>query len=118
MGPLYRAHGLAGLQNHSSAPANRSSQLPVWVGELIEQWRREKKWSARRIARELADGLGVRCCLRTVTRWLDRLGLNRIKDITPDGEDLRQTGTLIVRYPGHMVHIDVKEIGKIPDGGG
>lgn len=86
--------------------------------ELIEDWRREKKWSARRIARELADGHGFRCCVRTVTRWLDRLGLNRIRDITPDGKDLRRPGKIIARYPGHMVHMDVKKVGKIPDGGG
>src|SRR5699024_11653858 len=55
---------------------------------------------------------------RTVTRWLDRLGLNRIRDITPEGEDLRRAGKIIARYPGHMVHMDVKKVGKIPDGGG
>ena len=35
-----------------------------------------------------------------------------------DGEDLRRPGKIIARYPGHMVHMDVKKIGKIPDGGG
>lgn len=114
----FRKHGQAGLQDHSSAPANRPSRLPVWMVELIEYWRRTKKWSARRIARELADGHGARCCVRTVTRWLDRLGLNRIRDITPEGEDLRRPGKITARYPGHMVHMDVKKVGKIPDGGG
>ncbi|MGP5921723.1 integrase core domain-containing protein, partial [Brachybacterium alimentarium] len=52
------------------------------------------------------------------SRWLDRLGLNRIRDITPDGENLRRPGKIIARYPGHMVHMDVKKVGKIPDGGG
>src|SRR5699024_8542975 len=80
--------------------------------------RRRKKWSARRIARELADGHGFACCVRTVTRWLDRLGLNRIGDITPDGENLRSPGKITARYPGHMVHMDVKKVGQIPDGGG
>lgn len=56
--------------------------------------------------------------MRTVTRWLDRLGLNRIRNFTPDGENLRQPGTITARYPGHMIHIDVKKVGKIPDGGG
>ncbi|WP_258775560.1 helix-turn-helix domain-containing protein, partial [Brachybacterium alimentarium] len=114
----FREHGELGLQDHSSAPANRPTRLPIWVLELIESWRRTKKWSARRIARELADGHGFRCCVRTVSRWLDRLGLNRIRDITPDGENLRRPGKIIARYPGHMVHMDVKKVGKIPDGGG
>ena len=114
----YRAAGAAGLEEHSSAPAHRPSRLEGWVVELIEHWRRKQKWSARRIARELADGHGVHCCVRTVTRWLDRLGLNRIRDITPDGGNLRQPGTITARYPGHMIHVDVKKVGKIPDGGG
>jgi hypothetical protein len=24
----------------------------------------------------------------------------------------------VARYPGHMVHLDVKKVGRIPDGGG
>ncbi|WP_263311051.1 IS481 family transposase [Brachybacterium atlanticum] len=114
----YREHGEVGLQDRSSAPMKRPTRLPVWVLELIESWRREKKWSARRIARELTDGHGFACCVRTVTRWLDRLGLNRIRDITPDGENLRRPGKIHARYPGHMVHMDVKKIGKLRDGGG
>ncbi|WP_343875592.1 helix-turn-helix domain-containing protein, partial [Brachybacterium alimentarium] len=114
----FREHGEAGLEDHSSAPANRPTRLPIWALELIESWRRKKKWSARRITRELADGHGFACCVRTVTRWLDRLGLNRIRDITPDGENLRSPGKIIARYPGHMVHMDVKKVGKLRDGGG
>ena len=53
-----------------------------------------------------------------MTRWLDRLGLNRIRDITPTGEQLPRPGKITARYPGHMIHLDVKKIGKIPDGGG
>jgi transposase len=114
----YRELGVVGLEDRSSAPAHRPTRLEGWVVELIEHWRRKLKWSARRIARELADRHDVRCCVRTVTRWLDRLGLNRIRDITPDGENLRRPGTITARYPGHMIHIDVKKVGKIPDGGG
>lgn len=114
----HRDHGVAGLEDRSSAPVNSPSRLPVWAVELIERWRRTNKWSARRITRELADGHDVRCCVRTVTRWLDRLGLNRIRNITPDGEDLRRPGKITADYPGHMVHMDVKKVGKIPDGGG
>src|SRR5690625_7642497 len=102
-----------------SFPTRRSSdlsRLPVWVVELIEKWRRDKKWAARRIAREPAEGHGVQCCARTVTRWLDRLGLKRIRDITPAGEDLRRAGKIIARYPGHMVHMDGNTGGTTPDG--
>lgn len=114
----YHAEGEAGLEDRSSAPANRPTRIPAWVVELIECWRRTKKWSARRITRELADGHGFSCCVRSVTRWLTRLGLNRIRDITPDGGNLRIPGKIAARWPGHMVHMDVKKVGQIPDGGG
>src|SRR5690625_3122447 len=58
----YRAAGAAGLEEHSSAPAHRPSRLEGWVVELIEHWRRKQKWSARRIARELADEIGRASC--------------------------------------------------------
>ena len=77
----YRAHGPAGLEDASSAPAHRPTRVPAWVVELIESWRREHKWTARRIAHELAESHGYRCAVRTVTRWLDRLGLGRLRDI-------------------------------------
>ena len=65
----YRAAGAAGLEDCSSAPVNRPTRLSVEVIELIEHWRRRKKWSARRIARELTDGHHAQCSIRTVTRW-------------------------------------------------
>src|SRR5690625_516390 len=57
----YRDCGGAGLEDRSSAPAERPSRLAEWVVELIEHWRRKRKWSARRIARELADRHSVPC---------------------------------------------------------
>ena len=42
----YRAHGEDGLEDHSSAPANRPTRLAAWVLELIEFWRRKHKLSA------------------------------------------------------------------------
>lgn len=114
----YRSGGPAALEDRSSAPAHRPTRLPAWVVELIESWRREKKWSARRIARELADGHGFHCCVRTISRWLERLGLNRLRDITPDGPPLRTPGKITARFPGHMIHLDVKKVGKLRDGGG
>lgn len=56
--------------------------------------------------------------LATVSRWLVRLGINRRRDIDPDGSNNRTSGRIIARYPGHMVHPEVKKVGWIPDGGG
>lgn len=96
----YRDLGAAGLADRSSAPAHRSTRVEGWVVELIEHWRRRRKWSDRRIARELADGHRIHCYVRTVTRWLDHLGLNRIRDITPDGENLPAPGRSPTALPG------------------
>src|SRR5665647_2877879 len=83
----------------------------------IETWRRKDKWTARQIALELR-GRGHVVSVATVGRWLVRLGINRRRDIDPDGSTNRTPGKITARYPGHMVHLDVKKVGRIPDGGG
>ena len=55
---------------------------------------------------------------RTVTRWLDRAGLNRRRDIDPTGQTNRVSKAILARFPGHMIHLDVKKVGRIPPGGG
>lgn len=113
----FRAGGPVGLEERTIAPLNLPTRLPHQSVERIESWRRDMKWSARRIAHELTIR-GVQCSVRTVTRWLDRLGLNRVRDATPDGESLRAPGKVTARFPGHMLHRDVKKIGKLRDGVG
>lgn len=79
--------------------------------------RRAHKCSATRIAHELTvDGMVI--SRRTVTRHLAVLGLNRRKFIDPNGKTHREPRTITARRPGHMVHVDVKKAGRIPDGGG
>ncbi|KTR93715.1 transposase [Microbacterium testaceum] len=83
----------------------------------IEQLRRQKKWSASRIAFELnADGVAV--SRRTITRHLAWVGLNHRRYIDPNGETNREVKTINAKHPGHMIHLDVKKAGRIPDGGG
>ncbi|QHY96682.1 Integrase core domain protein [Streptomyces sp. S4.7] len=113
----WRSHGDAGLLDSSSSPHRSPNATPAWAIEQIETWRREHKWSAQRIADELAD-LGFTINRRTVTRHLTRLGLGRRKFIDPGGENNRKPGKITARWPGHMVHLDVKKVGRIPDGGG
>ena len=60
---------------------------------------------------------------RTITAILRRNGLPRLFEIDPmTGEVIRASKTTAVRYerdrPGELVHVDVKKIGRIPDGGG
>lgn len=113
----YDELGEVGLLDRSSVPRSSPTQLDPRVVEQIEVWRREHKWTARQIHLELTR-TGHRVSLATVSRWLVRLGINRRADIDPDGSSNRQRRTITARYPGHMVHLDVKKVGRIPDGGG
>ena len=60
---------------------------------------------------------------RTVSRILRRHDVPRLCDCDPlTGELIRSSKTTAVRYerdrPGELVHMDVKKLGRIPDGGG
>src|SRR5262249_50892177 len=60
---------------------------------------------------------------RTVSRILARRGVPRLADCDPlTGQVIRSSKATAVRYerevPGELVHMDVKKIGRIPDGGG
>ncbi len=69
----------------------------------------------------LGPELGVPA--RTVSRILRRHGCPYLRECDPlTGEVIRASKTTAVRYerdhPGELVHVDVKKIGQIPDGGG
>ncbi|MBG6226645.1 transposase InsO family protein [Arthrobacter sp. CAN_A2] len=85
--------------------------------DRIEVLRREHKWTARQIHLELVRD-GHRISPVTVARWLRRLGISRRRDIDPTGASNRTSTRIVARYAGHMVHLDVKKVGRIPDGGG
>ena len=113
----YRQEGEPGLWDRSSAPHRQPTALHPDLVADIGRLRRDKKWSARLIAVELSEQ-GHPVSTVTVSRWLVRLGLNRRRWLDTDGEPLRTPGTITARYRGHMVHLDVKKVGRIPDGGG
>jgi transposase len=113
----YRRYGELGLRERSSTPRHSPTATSAEVVARIETWRRQQKWSAARITHELAEQ-GSRLNRRTVTRHLSRLGLGRRRFIDPCGEGNRIPGKIVARWPGHMVHLDVKKVGRIPDGGG
>lgn len=113
----YREFGEIGLLDRPSVPHHQPTATPTEVVTRIESLRRERKWSARRIALELAAD-GITISVRTVSRHLARLGLNRRRFLDPTGDSNREPRRIIARWPGHMVHVDVKKVGRIPDGGG
>ena len=113
----YDAEGEAGLYDRPCTPHFTPSRTPPEVeARVIELRRRERRgqdW--------LGPELGV--APRTVSRILRRHHVPRLCVCDPmTGEVIRASKTTSVRYersrPGELVHVDVKKIGKIPDGGG
>jgi transposase InsO family protein len=114
----YRRLGEGGLYDTSSAPKARPTRTSPQVVAEIERLRREHKYSARAITAEL-HRQGQRISQSTVGRWLVRLGISRLRDLDPSGASNRKpVQKIIARYPGHMIHVDVKKVGRIPEGGG
>lgn len=113
----WREHGEDGLHDRSSRPRRSPTATPEVVLERIVVLRK-RKWSARRIRLQLSsEGTTVAVC--TISRILRREGLARLAWLDVDGEPLRgQPGKITARYPGHMTHLDVKKVGRIPGGGG
>jgi transposase InsO family protein len=106
----WQTEGLAGLADRSSRPRSCPHQTPSALEDDIAELRRTLKLGPARIGARL----GVPAS--TVHRVLVRLGLNRLSWMD------RPTGRVIRRYeratPGELVHVDVKKLGRIPDGGG
>ena len=113
----WRRHGELGLHDRSSTPHQSPRATPAEVIVQIETWRRKHKWSASRITHELAAH-GITMNRRTVTRHLTRLGLGHRRFLDPNGDSNREPGKITARWPGHMIHLDVKKVGRIPEGGG
>ena len=113
----YRQGGISELEDRSSAPIHCSARTSAETVDLIEHWRRTHKWSARRISHELAVR-GTVVSVRTVTRWLDRAGLNRRGDTRPHRTDQPSQQTDPGPLPGPHDHLDVKKVRRVPPGGG
>jgi transposase InsO family protein len=113
----YAAEGEAGLQDRSSRPHCSPRRTRCEVEQRILELRR----SSRRGPDWLGAELGVPT--RTVSRVLARHQAPRLAALDPiTGEVVRASKATAIRYerqrPGELVHMDVKKIGRIPDGGG
>jgi transposase InsO family protein len=113
----FDAEGDAGLFDRSSRPRRMSTKTPAEVEAMVVAARAEH----RRGQDWLGPELGV--APRTVSRILRRHDMPRLATCDPmTGEVIRASKTTAVRYerarPGELVHMDVKKIGRIPDGGG
>ena len=106
----FRAEGVAGLQDRSSRPVTSPTRTDPVTEASILALRRDRRLGPARIAAIL--GLASSTVHRVLTRhamprlaWLDR----------PTGEPIR-------RYerarPGELVHVDVKKLAALREGGG
>ena len=106
----WRAEGQAGLHDRSSRPHSTPHRTPPAIEARVCDLRRDRKLGPARIGPIL--GLPA----STVHRILTRHHLHRLTWLD------RPTGTVIRRYerdrPGELIHVDVKKLGRIPDGGG
>ena len=106
-----------GLEDRTSRPHHIANQTAPDVEERVIAARRRDRCGPDLLAYEV----GVPA--RTITRILRRNGIPRLYDCDPlTGELIRVSKTTAIRYerdrPGELVHVDVKKLGRIPDGGG
>lgn len=106
----YREHGEDGMEDRSSRPLRSPSRTPQRRERRIIALRVNRRWGPARIGYLL--GLQP----STVHKVLSRFGLAKLSWLD------RATGRVIRRYehenPGDMIHVDIKKLGRIPDGGG
>jgi transposase InsO family protein len=106
----YREEGVAGMRDRSSRPHRSPAATRRPIVRKILHLRRTKGLGPAMIA----GRLGMHAS--TVHRVLHREGLPRLADTD------RATREPIRRYererPGELVHVDIKKLGNIPDGGG
>ncbi|MBX9472127.1 IS481 family transposase [Microcella sp.] len=113
----FRSHGAAGLIDRSSRPRRSPTATPsTVVRELI---------AVRQAERIGRDELALRFTVSasTASRIIARAGLPRLHELDPvTGIRIRASRTTQLRYeherPGDLIHVDVKKLGRIPDGGG
>jgi transposase InsO family protein len=97
----FRAEGADGLRDRSSRPHSLPSQTPPATCAVVEALRRQ-----RHTGKQIAAEVGVSAA--TVSRILQRLGLNRLSALEP-AEPIRRYER---ERPGELIHLDIKKLGK------
>jgi transposase InsO family protein len=98
----WREEGEGGLLDRSCRPHSSPTQLPTAKVEVIRSLRK-----LRMTALEIAEVLGI--ALSTVSAWLKRLGLGKRSRLQPPEPSNRYER----RHPGELVHVDIKQLGRI-----
>ena len=113
----FAVEGEAGLGDRSSRPHRSPGRTSPALEQRIVALRRDSRRGPDWIGAEL----GVPA--RTVSRVLARHRVPRLAALDPiTGSVIKASKVTAVRYerrrPGELVHMDVKKLGRIPDGGG
>jgi transposase InsO family protein len=105
----YRTEGRAGLADRSSRPRHCPHALSAAQVRRVLTTRRRRRQGPHRL------GYHLHMPRSTIYGVLRRHGMSRLAHTD------RPSG-VVVRYqrehPGELVHLDVKKLGRIPDGGG
>ena len=105
---------LVAMADRSSRPRRCPGQTKAKVERKIVHLRRTRGWGPARIGHKI----GV--APSTVHRVLTRAGCAPLAHT--DLATRRELRKQVVRYererPGQLVHVDIKKLGRIPDGGG
>jgi len=105
----FRDEGRAGLEDRSSRAKSLPHALGLEIADEICSLRRELGCGPHRIAARL------KMAPSTVHGVLRRMGISNLKYMDRVTRE-------VIRYersrPGELVHLDVKKLGRIPDGGG
>jgi transposase InsO family protein len=97
-----RAAAGESLEDRSSAPRRVPSRTPARLVEAIAALRR-----LRMTAAQIAEVLGL--ALSTVSLWLRRIGLGKRSRLEP----LEPPNRYERSRPGELVHVDIKQLGRI-----
>ncbi|MFW0794320.1 IS481 family transposase [Gordonia sp. CPCC 205515] len=111
----YREHGEAGMVDLSSRPHHSPNQLPQRRERRIIKLRFVRRWGAARIAAHL------KIAQSTVEAVLRRYGMPLLRHLDQaTGLPVRREAPRRYEHeaPGDMIHVDIKKLGRIPDGGG
>ncbi|MBF6468659.1 IS481 family transposase [Nocardia beijingensis] len=113
----FRAQGRAGLLDRSSRPRRSPSVTPPELAGEVLRLRQAERLGPAALA--LRTGVSA----STASRLIARADLPRSFELDPvTGVVIRASRRTQLRYehprPGDLLHIDVKKLGRIPEGGG
>ena len=105
----YREEGPTGLEDRSSRPRTCPTRLSAEVEQRVVADRAEHRQGPHLMAGRLGMSRS------TIYKVLARRGLSRLAYLDkPTGTPVRY----VKDHPGELVHVDIKKLARIPDGGG